>query len=244
MKRLFLAVLFTATVFISFGQTKQQEDSIMNLMNNELCKELAKMPASEFTAENFQVKLGMQMMGVFQNYDTDLKMIYGEDYSLNQTTVMEIGKKIGMKLATSCKAFQELIMNNPDLAMMAMEKTSKQKTVQVPVEKSAGTVKPPTWGFTAKVISFTPGDVSFYTVKDGTQIRRVYWLGKFDGDDELIANPKKIIGKKAFFRLTENRVYSATEKLYKKISVIVAFESEPTEEIREDQVISDVPVKN
>lgn len=241
MKHLVFAILFTASVFTAFAQEKPAEDSVLNLMREDLCTELGKIPASDFTADNFQMKLGMQMLGVFQKYNDDLVSLYGEDYATNQTTTYEIGKKIGMKLGMSCKAFQDIIMNNPELVNAAMEKNSKEKIVKAPKEMVVDAPKAEVRSFSAKVISFTAGEVSFYTVKEGNLTKRVYWIGKFTGDDELIANPAKITGKTVVFKTVESKLYNAKEKVYKKVAVIVSFWPD---EIIEDQVISVEPVKN
>jgi hypothetical protein len=232
MKRLLLAVLFTATAFTSFAQAKPLEDSVMNLMNAEICEELGKMPASDFTAENFQMKVGMQMMGVFQNYDADLKKLYGEDYSLNQSTVMEIGKKIGMKLATSCKAFQELIMKNPGLVNAAMEKSSKEKMVKDPKKVVEVASRMEVISVFGKVISFTSGQISYYTIQsDKNKLLKVYWLSRFEGDDELISNPQRIIGKKVVFKVIEQKIYDAKSKMYKKLDAAFSYSDKVADEV-------------
>lgn len=244
MKQVIFCALLIIIGLTAVAQTKPNEDSLINLMKDDLCAEMGKTPVSEYTAENFQMKMGMQMLGVFDKYNSELKQLYGEDYITNQSKTYDIGKKIGMQMGMSCKVFQEILMNNPDMMNAAVSKTYKEKKItEAPKEKVLDAPKQPTWGFTGKVVSFTPGEISFYSVNVNNQVKKVYWLGKFEGDDQLIANPKKIIGKQAFFRLTESKIYSSTEKVYKKISVIVFFESEPAEEIIEDQVI-EVPVKN
>lgn len=243
MKKILLSVLLATGCSFLQAQQKPNEDSVFNLMKNEICSELEKTPASEFTADNFQMKLGMMMLTVFQNYNDALVQLYGEDYMTDKTKTYEIGKKIGINLGASCKAFQDLIMKNPGLVSAAMgnkttdkEVTARQKTFDGPKAEAKG--------YTAKVISFTAGEVSYYTIKDDkNQLVKLYWLGKFEGDDELIANPSKITGKTVFFRTMESKLYNVKEKVYKKIQVIVSFAPEVIEEIIEDQVI-EAPVKN
>jgi hypothetical protein len=244
MKQLLVGVVFAVAALKSAAQAKPIEDSLINLMKEDICKELAKVPESDFTADNFEMQLGMLMISVFGNYDAKLKKIYGENYTANQNTLSEVGKKIGMKLAVNCKVFQQLIIKNPSFVNAAMAKNAKQKSADTPVEKLEEITKVPSLGFVVKVLSFTQGEISFYTVKDKSVTKRVYWLGKFNGDDELIANPRKIIGKSVFFRAIESKVYSATERVYKKILVVIDFDGEPIEEIIEDQVIVKEPVKN
>lgn len=224
MKQVVFAILFTASVFTAFAQVKPAEDSVLNLMKEDLCTELGKIPASDFTAENFQMKLGMQMLGVFQKYNDDLASLYGEDYATNQTTTYEIGKKIGMKLGMSCKAFQEIIMNNPELVNAAMEKSPmgkmkepKKKTLPVEAEDYTPSLS----FYSCKVISYTPADVSYYTVTIDGKTKKLFWMNRFLGDDKVIANPKSIIGKTVTFGFKPVDSYDPKTKTYSTVDVII-----------------------
>jgi hypothetical protein len=224
MKYVFIALLLVITVFNAAAQNKNGEDSLLNLMKDDICDELGKVPASDFTKDNFQVKLGMQMMNVFQKYNDDLEKVYGDDYSTNQSKIYDIGKKIGIKLGMNCKSFQEIILSNPELANAAMKQAEKYEKPLKEVVRDAP--KAEIISVFGKVISFTPGVISFYTLKTDEKTVKIYWFGKFEGDDNVIANPQAIVGKKVMFQVYEQKVYDAKEKVYKKLTTAFSYTDE------------------
>ncbi len=234
MKKILLSILLATGCSFLQAQQKPNEDSVFNLMKNEICSELEKTPASEFTTDNFQMKLGMMMLTVFQNYNDALVQLYGENYMTDKTKTYEIGKKIGINLGASCKAFQELIMKNPELITAAMggkttekEVTARPKTFDAP--KAEAKI------ITGKVVSFTAGQISFYTIKSDNQLVKIYWIGKFEGDDELIANPAKITGKYISFAVAEIKIFDAKEKVYKKINSVITYRGE----VKDEEIITE-----
>ncbi len=231
MKSAIFSVLFLALVFAAKAQNKPNEDSVITRMKDDVCAELAKIPASDFTPDNFQMKLGVQMLGVFQKYNDELVVLYGDDYMTDQAKAYEIGKKIGMQLGMSCKAFQEIIMKNPELVSAAMGKDSKEKKVQVQEEKIKDAPKAEVISVFGKVVSFTPSAISFYTIQtDDKKLVKVYWLQKFEGDDELISNPQRIIGKRVVFQVYEQKVFDAKEKIYKKLDTVFSYSDKVADE--------------
>jgi hypothetical protein len=222
MKRILFPTLLLVLGFTASAQSKPNEDSVITRMKDDVCAELAKVPASDFTADNFQMKLGVQMIGVFQKYNDELTALYGDDYMTDQAKAYEIGKKIGMQLGMSCKAFQEILMKNPELVSAAMGKSeAKQSKIvkEEPVPEAPKEVK----SFDGKVIAFTPGEVSYYTIKNGNEQIKLYWIGRFENDDELIANPKKIIGKFSGFGYVDTKMFNSVTKTYKTVFVITSY---------------------
>ncbi len=222
MKQFFLGLMAIGITSASFAQQKINEDSVLNLLQDDICTEVTKAKPSEFTAENFQMKLGMLFMSAFQKHDDALVQLYGDDYITNQDKMMDMGQKMGMQLAMGCKAFQTIIMTNPELVEAAMG----QSGIKMP-KKNSKTDLGPNDGVKeavfVKVISYTSGDISFYTANiDGKNVK-LYWLEKFDGDDELIANPKKIVGKRVQLSYKEQKAYNSVTKTYKKINVILSY---------------------
>lgn len=223
MKKIAFFLLLAAGSLVSMAQQKPNEDSVINLIQEDICTEISKSKPTDFTAENFQMKLGMIFINVFQKHNDAMVQLYGEDYLTNQEKMMGMSQKMGMQLAMSCKTFQEIVMNNPELVNAAME----QSPMAMPKKKKNEAVQPNAGSksVAGKVVSYTPGEFSYYTVKAGTQTKKVYWMGNFDGDDELIANPKKIAGKNATFEIAEMKIYNSVSKTYKKILVITSYSS-------------------
>lgn len=222
MKSAIFSVLFLALVFATNAQNKPNEDSVITHMKDDVCAELAKMPASDFTADNFQMKLGVQMLGIFQKYNDELVALYGDDYMTDQAKAYEIGKKVGMQLGMSCKAFQEIIMKNPELVSAAMGK-SEQKQPKIVKEESVMEAPKEVKSVDGNVTAFTPGEVCYYTIKKGNEQIKLYWIGRFENDDELIANPKKIIGKFSDFTYEDVKIFNALTKTYKTVHVITSY---------------------
>lgn len=222
MKSAIFSVLFLALVFATKAQNKPNEDSVITRMKDDVCAELAKVPASDFTADNFQMKLGVQMLGVFQKYNDELVALYGDDYMTDQAKAYEIGKKIGMQLGMSCKPFQEIIMKNPELVNAAMGK-SEQKQLKTVKDEPVMEVPKEVKSVDGNVTAFTAGEISYYTVKNGNEQVKLYWIGRFENDDELIANPKKIVGKFSGFGYVDTKIFNAVTKTYKTVHIITSY---------------------
>lgn len=222
MKSAIFSALFLVLVFAANAQNKPNEDSVITHMKDDVCAELAKVPASDFTADNFQMKLGVQMLGIFQKYNDELVALYGDDYMTDQAKAYEIGKKVGMQLGMSCKAFQEIIMKNPELVSAAMGK-SEQKQPKIVKEESVMEAPKEVKSVDGNVTAFTPGEVCYYTIKKGNEQIKLYWIGRFENDDELIANPKKIIGKLSEFGYVDTKIFNAVTKTYKTVHIITSY---------------------
>jgi hypothetical protein len=238
MKQFIFCALLAITCLTAVAQNKPNEDSLITLMKDDLCEETGKTPVSEYTAENFQMKMGMQMLGIFDKYNNELKQLYGDDYMTNQSKTYEIGKKIGMQMGISCKVFQEILMNNPDMVSAAIGKKTQQKPASPPKDIGTDAPKVEVISVFGKVISFTPGPISYYTIQseyaihhDNNKLIKIYWIGKFEGDDELISNPQRIIGKKVVFTVIEQKVYDAKLKMYKKLDAAFSYSDKVADEI-------------
>ncbi len=237
MKKIVCTLIVFACGQIAGTQQKMTEDSLMKIMGDEVCVDIGKKDAADFTAGNFQMKLGMMFIGTFQKHTDELTEIYGDDFMMNQEKLRGIGEKIGFTMGLGCKAFQDIIMNNPDLVMEAMDKKAASKNKTIPSENNIVTKPAEVKSIYGKVISYSAADISFYTINENGKTKKLYWLQKFDGDDELIANPKRNIGKPAGFKYNDIKVYSPVSKTYKTISVITAYNvqevMEPIEQIEE-----------
>ena len=100
---------------------------------------------------------------------------------MNQEKLRGIGEKIGFTMGLGCKAFQDIIMNNPDLVMEAMDKKAELKNNIKPIDNTGTTKMAEIKSLIGKVVSYTPADISFYTINEKGKIKKLYWLQKFDG---------------------------------------------------------------
>jgi hypothetical protein len=114
----------------------------------------------------------------------------------------KLGRKVGMKLATRCPVFVELVNAFPD----EEENSSTGKT--------SGIV-------TAVQIT----DHVYITVKEpsGT-LTRLVWVFYFDGADAYKANPAKLKGKKIEAEWLEEEIYQVAKKDFVLMKVLSGLE--------------------
>jgi hypothetical protein len=200
-KIILLSATFLLFALTSFSQSKK--DSLVKMMAKDVCDELSKKDISSKTKKDLEAELGMAMIPAFTKYLDQAKAVWGFD-EIDQESGYTMGKEIGMQLAMDCPAFMKIFMNNTEAVKEIAEKNKTKD------HKISGTL-----------LKINAGEISYLEVKDAAgKIEKMWWLEYFDGSNDLINEPSKLLNKKLTITYTEKEVYKATLKDYSKIKVI------------------------
>lgn len=206
MKKIF--VLAAVTFFTLAASAQLSKDSLFKIIAKETCEEIAKKDLSGKNMDELQMELGLAMMPTILKYTEQLKS-FGFDLE-DQQSMMEMGKEVGMKLATDCPSFLKVFANNPGVLKEALAKDE-------PVSKTST--------LSGTLIKIVPGDISYIQVRDASgKLQKIWWMEYFQGSDKLMNESAKYLNKTVKLGYTEKEIYNATLKDYVKVKVLTSFE--------------------
>lgn len=206
MKKLLIIAALVSTSFTINAQKRITKDSLIRVMGIEMCEELGNLKDTE-KSDDIQAKLGLIMMPSILKHMEDIQAIYKIE-TLDEKSMYEVGKDLGMHLATSCDKFLALMANNIDQLKPSEKSTTKKQNV-----------------LNGTFLKLSVADVSFIEIKTATgKTEKLYWMSYFDGADDLATGTTKFMNKKVVAKFEEKEIYKPTLKDYIKIKVLVSLE--------------------
>jgi hypothetical protein len=201
---IFLTVFFFCAV--ATGKAQITKDSLLKAMSKEVCEDVVKKDFKDKTADEIQMQIGLSFIPVMGKYEKELKAVYG-DVMAGTDGMEKVGEDLGMRLVLECPAFLQIMASNPGIV---------KKTEQVAGNTITGTL-----------VKIVPGEFTYLLIKDnkGKQVK-IWWMGAFDGSDELSRNPQSWVSKKVIVSYTEKELYSAGLKKYNTIKIAAGIEKQ------------------
>lgn len=199
MKKLILLI----ALIISFVTTNAQD--VIDTMAQEVCKCMTDRNVLDI---NDQQKLitavGICIAESYTTHQEQVSTELGID-ELNDETGHALGNKVGVRMMKYC----------PDYLM---------KMGQVASQNTSGES---TYVLNGKVDSMEKGDFITYKLKDSEgKIHKLLWYQHFKGSDDLIDDPKKLVGKNVSVTLKDVECYIPKAQAYYSIKEIVELKME------------------
>lgn len=208
MKKIYAAVVLSVG-FLFCSAQKMSKDSLLNLISDEVCVEMSK-STDKLKKENIDQQLGLMLMPAILKHLDEIQAIYKIE-DINEKNMYEVGKDVGMRLAVKCESFLKLVSNN--LEEFQSFGTSKKKNT-----KSSSTVS-------GNFVKLTTAEISYFEVKTiSGKTEKLFWMGYFDGADDLSTSVTSLTNKKVRVEYEEKEVYKPSLKDYIKIKVVTKFE--------------------
>jgi len=199
MKKLILLI----ALIISFVTTNAQD--VIDTMAQEVCNCMTDRNVLDI---NDQQKLitavGICIAESYTTHQQQVSTELGID-ELNDETGHALGNKVGVRMMKYC----------PDYLM---------KMGQVASQNTSGES---TYVLNGKVDSMEKGDFITYKLKDSEgKIHKLLWYQHFKGSDDLIDDPKKLVGKNVSVTLKDVECYIPKAQAYYSIKEIVELKME------------------
>ena len=187
------------------------KDSLIVLMAKDVCIELNKLVDEKKSTSNLESDMGMAMIPAFGKYMTEIMQIYGFN-KMNEENWGIVGEAIGGELAKSCPTIFTLLGRNPEATSDLMNgRSNNSPTNSVLLE---GTIE-----------KITNTELSYIEVKSSKgKIEKLYWLEYFEGSNDLINSPNKLLQKPVKITFVEKEIYKSSLKEYIKIKVIAGIQ--------------------
>ncbi len=203
MKRIYCTILLTATFVVGNAQ-KITKDSLVKVISNEVCIEMGK-SQSKINKGNLNEQLGLMLLPSIMKHMEEIQEVYKIE-DINEKSMYEVGKDVGMRMATSCEFFLKLISENLE-EFQSMGEKSKSKA------KSENTIS-------GNFIKLTTAEISYIEIKTASgKIEKLFWMGYFDGADDL-SNKKITVNKKLKIYFEEKEVFKPALNDYINVKVI------------------------
>jgi hypothetical protein len=120
----------------------------------------------------------------------------------------EVGIDVGMRLGVKCESFLKILTDNFD-DIQELSNSKKKKGLSV----------------SGSFIKLTTAEISYFEVKTSTgKTEKFFWMGYFDGADELSSRLTTIANKKVRVEFEEKEIYKPSLKEYVKVKVATKFE--------------------
>ncbi len=200
MKKILLvaSVFFISIAALGQNGTKEKKDSLMKALTADLCAEIGK-NKDDLKGENFEMSLGLIMMGAISDKATELQSVFNLDFSNNES-MSEFSEEVGMKLAIECPDFLRLVAEKQNLSNAPPVAVKKISTITGTLEK------------------IVPGEFTFLQVRsENGKMEKIYWMEYFEGANLLTGNIKN--GRKILIQYRETEIYDSASKEYKTIKV-------------------------
>jgi hypothetical protein len=199
---LFIGILIAS---ISFSQTKR--DSLTEVIVNEMCLNMDSLPTDPFFKGQFTMQFLFVMDNLIDKYSQQIKETFGIE-DMIEDSAMFLKRNVIIMLLQECNKLQKLVKKNKD----DVAKNIKYWRVEMTYSTTVHT----------KLKKIIYGEICFLEVgRDDNEIERVYWLDSFEGSNDLIENPDKLINKFITLKYEQKRKYNYITKKYDKINVIL-----------------------
>lgn len=199
MKNLVLLSVLVCSVLMS---SAQKNVPLYTTMANELCKQIKEKQAELIQSDNVQMDLGLMMLPIFMQYESELKKVVPDLDLSNEKQLELLGIEIGKKMV-ACPEFLKIISANQELLQVAKEGAA--------VLSIQGTLA-----------AITPGEFTSITVKTSSgKLEKLWWMEYFPGEQKLNVD---LLNQKVNVSYIEKEVYNAVLKDYIKIKVVTGIE--------------------
>lgn len=108
MKKSLIVVLFISQIVFSQKLSKEQ---LIEKLSVSTCSCISD---KEFTKENLEMTLGLCMIEDFGKFEKEIEKYYGKNILSNDAQIEKLGADVGVKLASTCPKFLEIVMNTTD----------------------------------------------------------------------------------------------------------------------------------
>jgi len=204
--RKYAIVLFLSALLSFSGKTMAQQDTTLaQKISREFCEEFSKKDFARFSGS--EMEIGLIILPIVLKYKNEIE----KEWKLspdNEEDFEKIGERVGAEAALTCPKFQEFIRSNLS-EITAMDEDKELKSVSGTLQR----------------IEENFFQVLTVKTKSGKE-ERLWWFQFFEGSEELLDNPNKLLKKNIKIKYTEMEVYDPKLKDYRKIKVIRGLEKE------------------
>lgn len=121
-KKIFI-ISFLLLVQLSFSQT-MTKDELVTKLSDDACECSSK---EKITKENFEMVLGLCMLQGISKYKSDFNFYYGNNAIGDNSAIESLGEDMGMKMATSCPAFINAMIDTGVAEKYISEELSEER---------------------------------------------------------------------------------------------------------------------
>jgi hypothetical protein len=201
-----LVALFLLLTTAFGAKAQKAKDSLMKLVSKEVCEEISAKDLTGKTMDDMQMELSMAFMPVLMRHKDALEKELGVGV-ISKEGMEKLGQEIGMGLVLECPAFMKVMS-------ASMESGNK------PSGKTAPFSDAPESSIGGTLVKLVPGELTHLLLKDTKgKLVKIWWMDHFEGADDMIDQPQRMLNKKVNIRYTEKEVYSAALKQYVKIKI-------------------------
>lgn len=188
-------ILLISLLFGTFSAAAQL-DSLNAVIAQETCDCILKTDIANETKQSIEMSLGLCMLEAIQNNNVDIDISDSDAMS-------KFGEKIGVKMAFICPlVFEKFIAEE-------YEEDSNSGFLSIEGE----------------IDSIEENELQFIIIKEANGKKtKLIWLRYFDGSNEYIKKPKKLIGKKVNITYQLIDCYLPQKKEYYSFKEIVGME--------------------
>ena len=201
---IFMKVIFTSTLLFLIATTSfAQSDSYMDKIAQKSCECLDKV-VNLNNPEQFNMELGLCMIEASQAYKTELKRDYNIDFAKIDVQGEELGRLIGMRMATTCPArLMEVASQMEAAGKDSDESDTAYETMRGRVTRINSDIF-----------------VEFSIRNTDARTMRFYWLSFVDSNVDLATNYESLVGKDVEVVYQSQELFDARTGQYRKLNVL------------------------
>lgn len=187
-------LVFALLTIPAFGYSQDYMDDIVE----KTCECLNTIPDS-LGPDRFNMELGLCMINAAMPYKKQIKKEYNIDLNKIDQQGPELGRIIGLKMASVC----------PDgLVQIVKRVKGEESTVEELI-------------FEGKIVSFEDSKFVEFSVKDELgKVTKFYWLGFVESNIDLLNNYKSLIDKSVLITFTTQEFFDARIAEYRTFNII------------------------
>lgn len=182
---------------------------VMDKLAEYCCGCFAQKDTDNMKSGEMQLVLGTCMMEGVSKYPKELAEEYGEINITDQEGLTKLGEQIGMRMAFKC----------PTILMAMANDTELMDEILGDADTAADTSEYTT--ITGKLIAIEGTEMSRLIVADASgRKHKLLWMGYFPGSEQLVNNPKVVVGQTVSFTYETVECYSPKLKDYINCKVL------------------------
>ena len=190
-------MLFFGMAFTSFAQT-----DYMDKIAKASCECLDKV-TNMSNQEQFNMELGLCMIEASQPYKSELLRDYAIDFAKIDEQGEELGKLIGMRMATTCPGRLMEVASQMETAEDSEEEASNYMTAQGRISRINSDIF-----------------VEFSVKNTESRTTRFYWLSYIDSNIDLPVNYETLVGKNVEITYQTQELFDARTGQYRVLNVL------------------------
>ncbi len=194
MKRIMTLALIGLFAAISSPLLAQD---IMDKLAEASCECISKKDVDNMSMEDLQMQLGFCIMEAVGTNQEAFQAEYGDIDYTDQAAMTKLGEKIGMKMAFKC----------PEYIMKMAGGQAPQGAAPAPMNAKMS--------MEGTLTGIEGEEVATLVIKEASgRTHKLLWMDYFEGSDQLISNPKALVGKKVSVEYETAEMYSPQMKDY------------------------------